>query len=651
MASFNIRGARETGFSSIGSPAPQGPSGIAQAANIASTLLTTGARTLDIRRQKQDAQTKQAVLDDLENQLLDASQAEVGQIDQAPSEAEEVDLTDAQVNGLNSAQKAARKLDLLEQQGGLTGRVNQKRIALFRQFKEQHPELTPELRTFFKQQVGATPIELAADTEQDIEEQARKQRAAERASIDETLKEFNVWRPGMSDAEAAVAFVPFQAMLARKATSQAILDQLKLDRDIPQTQRQIGQSEAYRQEAPSIIAGATSQIRGLMAQANPNDSALTQDLVLQIENMKAAITSRLKTDYDLMPQGQIDSLLGVVNDIANSSVEVIRGKRTAEQLQTQIDLANRGATADIVRQPGFAKAYQNFKMLNDLQFVPKAVIAQTARSWGVYDLFDMSTHDPSRDRYADLLNEFGPKEAQNAMSATAVLWNKMAAKNLDTPDAIEPMTNILLSHSQHWDDASKDLPVQVGDAYLEMVSNPYSLKVFEGAPIAPARFNEMMRKHIFKMQGSLAGELSKPLNTALPGVSVVPAGTRTSMPLLSQLADWVGVPLSEGRRQANLIDVVGVRADEQGRITFFPQPSVRNAPGMNSVINTLNSKYADRLNKFVKAEAHMQQGNQDYASALEKVLTKQGFTGLVEPSTDTVAVDPDDAEEIIDLEL
>jgi len=653
MASFNNRGTRETGFSSIGSPSPQGTSGTAQAAAVASTLIQTGASIFDRQKQARDSASKQAILDDLENDLLDAGAAEVASQPETEldAQAEDIRLTDAQVTGLNTAQRAARKLDLLEQQSGVSNRINQRRVSLFRQFKEQHPELAPELREFFNQQVGATPIELAAQTEEDMQEQARKTRAAERAGIDASLKELNVWRPGMSDAEAIVAFVPIQAMLAKKATSNAILEQLKLDRDIPQTQRQIGQAEAYRQEAPSIIAGATSNIRGLIAQANPNDSALTQDLVLQIENMKAAITARLKTDYDLMPQGQIDSLLGIVNDIATSSIDVIRGKSTSEQLQNQINIANRGATADIVTRPGFARSYQMFKMLNDLQFVPKHVVAKSAEEWGVYKLFTESVATPTRDRYSDLLDEFGPAEAQNAMTATAVLWNKMAEKNLDNPDAIEPMTNILLSHSKFWDDPNAELPVQVGDAYLEMTSNPYVLKLFKDQSVIPTRLNEMTEKHIFKMQQSLAGEMSKPLNASLPGVSVVPSGTRTNMPLLSQLADWIGVPLSGGRRQATLLDVVSIRADDEGRVTFFPEPSVRSVPGMNKVISTLNSKYADRMNKFVRSQAHLNQNNTDYSKSLESVLTQQGFTGLATPSTDTVVIDEAETEEIIDLEL
>ena len=641
---FERRPIGQPGFRSIGSPTPE-----LEKPNVAESLIGLAQTGVEFYARQKDAEQSAAQAQTL-NQF-EESQLDIGELEQLEMEDPEAGLmttatfdeqgnvitvnpedplTPLQRKSLTSAERAARKLSLLERQGGVSNRINQMRIALYRDYKQRFPELTPELRHFFEQQVGKTPIELQSEVAENEAEAARKEQDEIMKTIDSNLDSFGLLDPGMTDQEKFRAHERVSRMTFDRQRGETNLTIARNRNDLSELERKITQQDSYETTIDGRVSDVTAGFKQLLAQADPTNPNKTRALIQQANALFDTFNLSTKSDFDRIDQGHPDAMIKILSDLRDDAVSILSGKDVTESYEFRQSVLTSRAINSLTSNPKTIEIMEAAKILKNVGY-PDTIIGPKAEKWGLSEMLNgyIKEGEVYGNAYANLVDRHDVEFANQAMRANGEMFKVMAENAGDDAEQLNTMADLMVSYSKEWTDEDSPVPVEVGDGWLETTADAGAMKALNFQPRLTKPLTNALDKHYAKTKQTLATQLVKPLDVPFEGVRVRNPDAPEA-DFLTSMLQVVGIDTNSRVRKPTLADIVQIDISDSGDVSFSLRPEAVaagvRAPDELALLNS--EKLAGRLSKFSRSYAHLNIGKATpaaYKQGAEALLSEFGF--------------------------
>lgn len=590
-------------------------------------LINTVASQNQAETQAEVKQADTAFLNSFEDALLyegEAGSEVFGRIKE--QEQKDPDLTVDDQKILTEAQGAASSIDRLDRAGKGADIIARRRIAEYQKFKTVAPHLAPELRDLFKKQIGKGVLQSMVELEQSNAAAKAKEAQAQKDFYINFLTQHSMYVPGMSIADMATRAEPLLKDLRDLESSKRQLDLLKTNTEINATHRRVSQQVAFRQGFPGMVVAVNQTVQNLIAQADFNPETATverrQQLRDQILNRKHLNEVAVRDLGDSLDATYLDKRLSVVNDIFDKALEVVDGKRTLESLTTINNIRTQMSVHKLLEYPGLSDKLVALDKL-------KGIDAGLLRA---QDQLDVSTEvalplmkglmaavgNPTSNPYEELSYSATPGGQVNFYKKMTEVLNK----NLDNEEAKGEVRDIMEAWSNQAGLNPTSIPTGVLSALFDTASNPQWIEIQKGGTHLADNITSALQEYGSRIQNKMGEDLKKSLTGYAP---VAGASTRDENQIKTS---FLGVDVSPAvaLKYPRVADVVDIKLNKDGSLSFEPIAQLRSDPRIRSLSRDLSQKYSKEFGKMVRTYAHTVNEDTNYGNAAKDLMQSPGLS-------------------------
>ncbi len=521
---------------------------------------------------------------------------------------------------LNRASSLSDRLNVLEEQEVSASAISLQRLADFRMLKAESPELAPELRKFFKQQTGSSPLETLQQVEQSRAEAEKESKQAV-TDFANKVAAANGIDVTLSTEEKLRQYQPFQAALRVTQENNIQVEALQSRLDLDKTQR----ISVERDLMIGSISGRTVQNRMLIAEelSNFNFATATGDekvaLIDKLNNEKDTFRATLADTYPATFT-EAEGHHKHVFDMYDRALEVVNGKRDSESTARSLKFTQDAAMLGLWEMPEMAPFLTQMQFMKNL---PNSFIsAQTRNSYQASITTPLAAIARG---VADPQANPGVSVLEQGRGETKVNYFKEIAGTLTTnmtdPKHRQAIGNSLTATTNVFRTSPNKVDASSYLTMLEVVANPDSLKMLSTQVGVADNFAAGLPRFEKAAQAQMTTDLGASISV---GVSVDPVSYNLSLPAGPSADSFTTRPSASS--QPFLYELVTVsHSAVDGRLIFKAKSSVANENNVQRAVRALNLRYSNAIGQLVRGHAHTVQGNTDYDAAWNAWVSGNGF--------------------------
>lgn len=604
-------------------PVSLGPSTAEMAAQGIERLAPAIGAALGKAEGEEIAQERQDVVSAFEDKLLDISFEKLLQQERvgAQAEADGLQLSESQKQALTSAKSRARQIDMMEEQLGAADRATIERAAAFREFKAQHPELAPELRSFFKQQFGKGLLQSLQETEEDKQKAAEEARAEMKSNLSKVAEGLGFVTAGKTipELQAMVGAYEQEMLVASAAARKADLlgDLSSIRAEERKQQEEVILEEGFK----GVLINNQLHINNLLKDFDPKaaDQESKTALLSELQIAKRAVEAQLQDTFQETDLARINARLKPILDGYDQAMQVVTGELDKNILTNNNKISLEAAMRDLHQLEGFSdtlarlQTFRNFpaELVSGAQRVDfSARLVQP-----MIQMLAQGVRNPAADPYGGLASMASPQQLVQQYRglrdvAIAELGNDEAAQTLS--DALQAWTN-------NFQRAPDEVPLGVYDALMDVTEKPEAIDILQKSPQLSDNIVNGFRSYTDRMRANLADNLLETLDERFKVF-------RTDKPNPVQAGFLLPASSVERFRPAvaapTLMELVTPSVQSDGSIVFrADSPSARTNSQIQKRLTTLNKAFGKTFGRLSRSYAHIVNGNTDYQKAAQDLLT------------------------------
>lgn len=563
---------------------------------------------------------------------LDDTQLTTGALEAVGADAQ-TELGPEDKNFINQLHAQNARINLQVEQGVLRDRdVRASRLAVAHSAIQANPHLAPEINDLFQSRFGrgvgeeslalreeslAADVAAKAQFDDGVRESSRIFGISTAASIDVQLE---LQRPFLESQ--------MRLKLAEQRNAQASED-TKLNKRL--------NDDKIAEQLPDTIRLTAGSVQGIISSIDPETASdeEIQTVLIQLDNLKIATLAAAQGQFGRTHNAEALISKGkAVFDLIDNRIAWVNGSLSKAQVENREAVISGTAFNNLLLKPGVANNMAKMQALQGISSLISNIPALASR-FKLAGLADPGlalvkaitpegvatktipeppeTGGTVRDFFNDLLNTLSAPFSTDSYATVATTAGDEAAglhmkdvayaiqANFDNNETVDILVDAMTKYTNGWQRAPQDIPMDVYDAFLDVVADDRWIKFRGGeeSPILPQNLVSGFQEATQRMRNSLAGEIGETLRIPLD--------------------------LRETEGQLLIGEMLEVKVADDGSLSFLPRPGLEGDTNVLKASAALSRNYGTFFGKLVRAHSHVVFKDTDYQRSARAILATGEF--------------------------
>jgi hypothetical protein len=563
---------------------------------------------------------------------LDDTQLTAGALEAVGTDAQ-TELGPEDKNFINQLHAQNARINLQVEQGVLRDRdVRASRLAVAHSAIQANPHLAPEINDLFQSRFGRGVGEESLA----LREESLAAGVAAKKQFDDGVREssriFGISTAAPIDVQLELQR-PFLESQTRLSLSKQSNDQASEDTKLNKNLN----NDKIAAQLPDLIRITAGSVQGIVSSIDPETASdeEVQTVLLQLDNLKIATLlgaqeqfGRTHTAEELISKGKS------IFDLIDNRIAWVNGEIPKAQIEAREAAISGTAFNKLLLQPGVAENLAKLEALKGVSALISNIPALASRfklaglaepgidlvraitPEGVAEKQTATPPTPtstSQNFYDWMLNTISSAFGTDSYSSVATTAGDEAAglhmkdvayaiqANFDNNETVDILVDAMTKYTNGWQRAPQDIPMDVYDAFLDVVADDRWIKFRSGeeSPILPQNLVSGFQEATQRMRNSLAGDIGQTL----------------SIPL----------DLREVGGQLLIGEMLEVKVAADGSLAFLPAAGLEGDTNVLKAASALSRNYGTFFGKLVRAHSHVVFKDTDYQRSARAILATGEF--------------------------